>query len=87
MKITRYMLNRRVKENRKNIGFNSECMYVKYYKETKTIRSTNVRSTRYKKFFIEIIKKNLEDNKLIYNSENVSVVVIDDTCKYFEYQI
>lgn len=87
MKITRYMLGRRVVESKNNIGYNSECMYVKYDKATKTIRTSNIRSTRFKKFVVEIIKTNLEDNNLVYNENQLELIVIDDTRKYYEYKI
>lgn len=87
MKITRYMLGRKVKESKNNIGYNSECMYVKYYKDTKSIRTSNIRSTRYKKFVVEIIKTNLEDNNLVYNENQLELIVIDDTRKYYEYKL
>ncbi len=87
MKITRYMLGRKVKESKNNIGYNSQCMYVKYDAKDKVIRTSNIRSTRYKKFVVEIMKANLKDNNLEYNENQLELIVIDDTCKYYEYHL
>ena len=86
-KITQLMLNRKVNENKKNIGINSQCLQVKYDAETNTISTSNIRSTRYKKYVVELIKSNLAANNLVYNENQLELITIDDSCKYYEYKI